>query len=72
MEAGTPTNQGLAIRDLPEPGDKNPQEQLLGQAHAGMRRHLKGAKLEQTEATRGTVRRIELIDAEFGPWVLPW
>ncbi len=56
MEAGAPADKGLAIRCLPEPGDENPQKQLLGQAHAGMGRHLEGAELEQAEAAGGTVR----------------
>ena len=42
------------------------QQQLLGDAHARMRRHLEGAQLEQATATAGAVGREHLVDAELG------
>ncbi|MNL17941.1 hypothetical protein D3C87_1390640 [compost metagenome] len=54
------------VRLTPEPRDQRPQQQLLSQAHARMRRHFKGAQLKQTKAPRRAVRRVELVDAELG------
>ena len=51
---------------LPEARHQRPHQQLLGQAHAGMRRHLEGAHLQQAQATGGAVGRIQLVDAELG------
>ena len=56
VEPRAPAHQLPAIGGLPEPGHKDPQEQLLGQAHAGVGRHLKGAKLQQPQPAGGAVR----------------
>ncbi len=61
--ADTTTGLGLA----PEPRDQRAQQQLLGEAHPGVRRHLEGAELHEAEAPRGPVRRVELVDADLGP-----
>ena len=50
----------------PEAGDERAHQELLGEAHARMRRHLEGAHLEQAEAAGRAVGRIELVDAELG------
>ena len=41
-------------------------QELLGERHARVRRHLEGAHLEQAQAAGGAVRRIQLVDAELG------
>jgi hypothetical protein len=55
-----------ARRAVPEAGHQAAQQQLLGQRHARVRRHLEGAQLEQAEAAGRAVRRIQLVDAELG------
>ena len=67
VELGSPGNGGALVGLLPEPGDQGPHQQLLGQAHAGVRRHFETAQLQQSEAPRRGVRRVQLVDAEFGP-----
>ena len=52
---------------LPEPGDQRPQDQLLRQAHARVRRHLEGAELDQAQPTGRAVGREQLVDADLGP-----
>jgi len=42
------------------------RKKLLGEAHAGVGRHLEAAELDQTEPASGTVGRIELVDAYLG------
>ena len=44
---------------------KGTQKELLREAHTRVRRHLEGAKLDQTVAPRGAVGREELVDAEL-------
>ena len=51
---------------LPEPGDQRADEQLLGEAHARVRRHLEGAELDEAEPAHRPLRRIELVDADLG------
>ena len=41
-------------------------EQLLGEAHARVRRHLEGAELDEAEPAHGPFRRVELVDADLG------
>ena len=40
------------LRLAPEPGDEGAQQQLLGEAHARVRRHLEGAELDEAETGR--------------------
>ena len=40
-------------------------QQLLGEAHARVRRHLEAAELDQAEPAGRAVGRIELVDADF-------
>ena len=39
---------------------------LLGQAHAGMGRHLEGTKFQQAQAPAAAVRGVQLVDTELG------
>ena len=66
VQAVSPGNQLLPVRLSPELRDQRPHQELLGQAHARVRRHFEGAQLEQAEPRSGAVWRIELVDAEFG------
>ena len=43
------------VRFTPKPGHQSAQQQLLGQAHVGMRWHLKSAQLQETQAARAAV-----------------
>ena len=43
------------VRLAPKPGHQSAQQQLLGQAHVGMRWHLKSAQLQETQAARAAV-----------------
>ena len=53
-------------RITPESGNQRADQQLLQQAHLGVRRHLEAAHLEQAQAAAGRVGGIELVDAELG------
>ncbi len=66
VQLGPPAHQLMRIRLVPEPGDQGAQQQILHQAHAGVRRHLEGAQLDQAEAPGGAVGGVELVDAELG------
>ncbi len=66
MQGSAPAHQLAVIGPLPEPGDQGAQQELLGQAHAGMGRHLEGAELDQAEPAGRTVRAVELVDADLG------
>ena len=55
-----------SLRLAPEPGDERPQQQLLGETHAGVRRHFESAEFDKPEPPGRAVRRIELVDADFG------
>ena len=67
VQLGAPAGEARRqIRLSPEAGDERAHEQLLDQAHARVRRHLKGAHLQQPEAAGRAVGRIELVDAELG------
>ena len=66
VQRGAPADQPGAIGLLPEPGDQRAQEQLLGEAHAGVRRHLEGAELDQAEPAGRAVGVVQLVDADLG------
>ena len=67
VQRGAPFGERLGRRLPPEHRDQRPHEQLLHQAHAGVRRHLEGAELQQPQPPGRGVRRVELVDAELGP-----
>ena len=67
MQLGAPAHQPRGLVGFtPETGDQRANQQLLGQAHLRMGRHLEGAQLQQTKAPRGRVRRVQLVDTELG------
>src|SRR5438874_9559759 len=45
----TPADQAALVRTLPKARDERPQQKLLGQTHAGVRRHFEGAQFDQTK-----------------------
>ena len=65
VQRGSPAHEPAFTRLAPEPGGERPQQQLLGETHAGVRRHLESAKFDQAEAPGRAVRGIELVDADF-------
>ena len=65
VQLGAPAHQRRAVGLAPEARDQRAQQQLLDDAHAGMRRHLEGTQLQQAQAAGGRVRRVELVDAEL-------
>src|SRR5881392_3858805 len=67
MEFGAPAHEGTPAGLSPETGNERAKEELLGQTHARVRRHFKGAQLDETEPAAAGLGRVELVDAEFGP-----
>ena len=53
VDFGAPADEAVLIGLLPELGDQGAEEEVLGQAHPGVRRHLESAHFEQPEAARG-------------------
>src|SRR5215472_3076534 len=65
MNVSSPPDQAVSVRPLPKAGDESAHQQLLGQAHAGMRRHFEGAHLDKTQSAGTALRGIKFIDAEL-------
>ena len=55
MQGGAPAHQLALLGLAPEPGDERAQQQLLGETHARVRRHLEGAEFEQAQAPCGAI-----------------
>ena len=66
VQVRAPAHGRAALRIAPEPRGERAQKQLLGEAHARVRRHLEGAELDKPETPRHAVGRIELVDADLG------
>ena len=66
VQRRAPAHQPPALRLAPEPGHQGADQQLLGQAHARVRRHLEAAEFQQAQPSRRPVRRIEFVDADLG------
>src|SRR5687767_7314986 len=49
VKRGTPANQLLLVRILPESSDESPQQQLLRETHPRVRRHLKCPQFQEPE-----------------------
>src|SRR5271166_866043 len=65
VQRRAPARQRPVERVTPQAGEDCADEQLLGQAHARVRRHLEAAELDESETAGWAVRRIELVDADF-------
>jgi hypothetical protein len=65
MDIRAPADEAVLVGLLPEFGDQAAQQQMLGEAHARMRRHLKGAHLDQPEPASTAFRRKQFIDRKF-------
>ena len=66
VERRTPLDERRAIRRLPEAREERAGEQLLHDRGLRMRGHLESPQLDQPQASRRAVGRIELVDAELG------
>ncbi len=66
VQRGPPADEPALVGLLPEARDQRAQQQYLHGAHPGMRRHFERAEFEEAEPARRGVRRIELVDGEFG------
>jgi hypothetical protein len=66
MELRAPADEARFVWVLPEARHERPQQQLLDETHARMRRHLERAHLEQSTTPGVGVGRIQLVDAELG------
>jgi hypothetical protein len=67
VQGGAPAHQLLPVRALPEPGHEGADQQLLGNAHARVRRHLEGAELDEAQPPHRPLGRVELVDADLRP-----
>ena len=67
MQSRAPADEFFLAGIFPKARDERAQEKLLGQAHAGVRRHFEGAQFHQAEPSAAAVGRIKLVDAKFGP-----
>ena len=66
VNLGAPADEALLVGVLPESGDHRAKQEMLGEAHAGMGRHLEGAHFQKSQSSAGGFRGVELVDAEFG------
>ena len=53
VQLGAPARHAAVVGLCPEASDQRAQQQLLGNAHAGVRRHFEGAQLQQAQAAGG-------------------
>ena len=68
VQLGAPALQSCRpVRGTPEARHQRTHQELLGEAHARMRRHLEGTQFEQAQPAGRAVGRIEFVDAELGP-----
>ena len=65
VQRGAPTDQRFVVRLVPEPRDERSHQQLLGEAHPRVGRHLESAELDQAQPAAGRIRRVQLVDAEL-------
>src|SRR6185437_9329381 len=66
VQRGAPAHELALLRFAPELCDQRADQQLLRQRHPGIRRHFERTEFDQPEAAGRPVRRIELVDADFG------
>ena len=65
VQLRAPARGGRGVGRAPETGHQRTHQQLLRDGHAGVRRHLEGAHLQQSQAASGGVGRVQLVDAEL-------
>ncbi len=66
VELRAPTREAPGrVGCAPKTRHQRAQQHLLHEAHARMRRHLKGPHFEQAQAAGRGVGRVQLVDAEF-------
>lgn len=66
MQHRAPAHRLALHRRFGAARDDRPDQQLLGQVHARMRRHFKAAEFHQTQPPGRAIGGIELVDADFG------
>ena len=65
MQLGAPARHAAVVRLVPKARHQGAQQQLLGNAHAGVGRHLESPQFQQAQPPGGGVRRIQLVNAEL-------
>ncbi|CAB4583968.1 unannotated protein [freshwater metagenome] len=65
MQIGAPAHEVLLIRLVPKSGDGGAEQQMLREAHLGMRRHFKRTQLDEAEAAGAAAGIKHLVDAEL-------
>ena len=66
VQRGAPAHEFALLRLAPELCDQSPDQQLLRERHARVRRHLERTEFDQPEPAGRAIGRIELVDADFG------
>ena len=65
MQPGAPARHRRLVGRVPEARHQGAQQELLHDAHARVRRHLKGAQLQEAQAAGGRVGREHLVDGKL-------
>ena len=66
VQSRFPAHKAMLVGRPPNHGHERAHEQLLGQAHARMRRHLEIAQFKNALSPRRRVGVVQLVDAELG------
>src|SRR5207244_2906329 len=61
MEVGAPAHEAVPVWLAPELADESAQQEMLGETHARMGRHLEGAHLDEPKTAIAALRREQLI-----------
>ena len=61
-----PAGEFAGLRLRPVARDEGADQELLGERHARVGRHLEAAELDEAEPAGGAVGRVELVDADLG------
>src|SRR3982074_3057250 len=66
MQRGAPAHELALLRLAPKLCDQRPDQQLLRQRHARVRRHFQRTEFDQPEPAGRAVGGIKLVDADLG------
>ncbi len=66
VQRRTPAHRLAVAWRPPEGGDDRAQQQLLGETHARIGRHLERAEFDKAQSAGRTVRRKQFVDANLG------
>ena len=67
VQGRAPAHRLAVQRCAPEGSDQRAQQQLLGEAHARIGRHLERAEFDKAKPAGRAIRRKQFVDAYFGP-----